>query len=56
MRVQFFVWLFTMKGYNELLWFDLQEALRSKWAMKLYLELCLDVSKLDVWLEVFDLK
>ena len=56
MRVQSFVWLFKMKWYNEFLLFDFQETLRSKGAMKLDLESCLDVSKLDVWLNVFDLK
>ena len=45
-----------MKEYNELLWFDLRETLRSEGTIKLDFKLCLDVSKLDVWLNVFDLK
>ena len=56
MWVQSSVWLFIMEEYNELLWFDFQEALQFKGAMNLDLESCLDVSKLDVRLDVFDLK
>ena len=56
MWVQSSVWLFTMKEYKK------THLIRSPWnftiwrAIKFDLELCLDVSKLDVWLDVFGLK
>ena len=39
---------FTMKEYNKFLWFNLQETLRFEGAMKLDLESCFDVYKLNV--------
>ena len=55
MWVQPSVWLFTMKEYNKT---PIQSTrnFTIQRAMKLDLESCLDVSKLDVWLDVFDLK
>ena len=47
LKTLFSVWILIMKEYNKFLLFDLQETLRSERAMKLNLESCFDVSKLN---------
>ena len=56
MWVRSFVWLFTMKEYNKTPLIQSPRNFMIRRAMKLDLESCLDASKLDVWLDVFDLK
>ena len=54
MWVQSSVWLFTMKEYNKTLLIWSPRNFMIWRVMKLDLELYFDVSKLDVWLDVFE--
>ena len=56
MWVQSSVWLFTVKEYNKISLIRFPRNFTIWRAMKFDLESCLDVSELDVWLDVFDLK